>query len=452
MKTIQIPHNFVPRFYQLPLFEKFEEGYKRFLIIAHRRSGKDCSALNLLIRAAVQNVGVYLHILPSYAQAKKVIWDSITNDGQRIIDYFPQDIIENKNNQEMKIRLKNGSLFQLVGSDNYDTLMGTNPKGVVFSEYALQDPRAYEFIRPILTANKGWAVFISTPRGKNHLWDLYRIALKNPEWWVQVLTIKDTGIITEEDIERDRREGMSEEIIQQEYYCSFDRGVDGSYYGKIMSNLRDQNRIRKLFYDEYAQVHTAWDLGFHDSTVIWFYQLIAHEVHLIDYYEAHGEGLAHYMKILDKYRIEKNYLYGSHYVPHDATCGSPQTGVNYIKYALEFGVRLIALRREGVDIGIERVRRWLPKCFFDEKNCDKGIKALENYQKTFNDKLKVYSENPLHNWASHASDALRYLCQSVDMYQSGASLELDEYRKMKQQYGIVSHHEFTSNSGNASYL
>lgn len=432
----RLPHNYEPRVYQEDVLFALEEGFKKVLWIVHRRAGKDITALNYIIKKMYEEMGVYYYVFPTYAQAKKVIWDSIRSDGFRILDHFPKSLIANSNSQEMKIRLKNGSLFQLVGSDNYDSLMGTNPKGIVFSEYALQDPKAYEFIRPILTANQGWALFISTPRGKNHLWDLFQMAKDNKDWWVQVLTVDDTKAISLEDIEKDRREGMSEEIIQQEYWCSFDRGIDGAYYAKALAKIRDEGQIKNIHHDSYAEVHTAWDLGFSDSTCIYFYQLIQNEIHIINYYENHGEGLAHYLKHLDKLRTEHGYVYGKHYVPHDASARSNQTGHSYVRYAQELGFSLHALPREEIDIGIERVRKVLPRCWFDEKKSDKGIKALENYQKTFNDKMKVYSDNPLHNWASHGADAFRYLCMAVDLYQGSHGLNKSSYAELKRKHGI----------------
>lgn len=217
-------NNFSPRPYQLPILKALDQGYKRVLAIMPRRAGKDITALNYVIRRMWEEPGVYYYIFPTYSQAKKVIWDSITNTGQKVLDYFPDELVMQKNAQEMKIRMKtkNGSesLFQLIGSDNYDALMGTNPRGCVFSEYALQDPMAYQYIRPILTANKGWALFISTPRGKNHLWTLAELARVSPDWFFLHLSIEDTNHISLEDIEKERRDGlMSEDMIQQEYYC-----------------------------------------------------------------------------------------------------------------------------------------------------------------------------------------------------------------------------------------
>lgn len=430
-----IPYNYSPRPYQKAVIKALKDGFKKVLWIVHRRAGKDITALNYTIWKACQEVGVYYYIFPTYSQAKKVIWDAMRNDGFRIIDHFPKELVESKNSQEMKVKLINGSLFQLVGSDNFDSLMGTNPKGVVFSEYALQDPRAYEFIKPILTANGGWALFISTPRGKNHLWNLYNTAKANQnDWWYEILTIKDTGVISEEDIEKDRLDGMSEEIIQQEYYCDFNKGIEGSYYGRILSKLRLNEQITRVPSDSYLQVHTAWDIGFGDSTSIWFYQLSGNEIHLIDYYENHGEGVSHYASILDQKRKDNGWIYGSHFAPHDIGAGSFEIGMSKARYAEELGLKFVILKREQIDSGIERVRKLLPKCWFDEKRCEYGIRCIENYRKRYNEELKVYSENPLHDQWSHGADAFRYLCQAVETIQCSPTFPLDEYRKMKDRY------------------
>ncbi len=256
-------NKFIPRSYQLPILDAIEnKGYKRVLAIMPRRAGKDLTAFNLCIRACVRKPCVIYYIFPTYAQAKKVIWDSVTNSGDRILDYIPESLVESKNAQEMKIRFKNGSLLQLVGSDNYDSLMGTNPQGVVFSEYALQDPRAYQYIRPILAANDGWALFITTPRGKNHAYELYQIAKNSVNWFAMKLTLDDTQHIPALEIERERAEGiMSEDLIQQEYYTSFDMGVEGAYYAKYMDKMRIDGRIGDVPWESNFKVSTSWDLG-----------------------------------------------------------------------------------------------------------------------------------------------------------------------------------------------
>lgn len=218
---LTLPHHYVPRPYQVPAWRAFESGYKRLLLIHHRRAGKDKTCINMLARSTMERVGTYFYFLPTFAQAKRVIWDGMDGDGFRFINHFPRELWDgDANTTNMRIRLKNGSVFQLVGSDKIDNVVGTNPIGCVFSEYSLQDPSGWEFIRPILLENGGWAIFNGTPRGKvNHLYELYKMAKSNPEWYCEKLSVDDTGAISDEKIQSERDSGMDEELIQQEYYC-----------------------------------------------------------------------------------------------------------------------------------------------------------------------------------------------------------------------------------------
>lgn len=374
------------------------------------------------------------HILPTYSQAKKVIWDSSTNDGQRILDYIPKEVIESKNGQEMKIRLTNGSMYQLIGSDNIDSLVGTNPKIIIFSEYAIQSPAAWEYLRPILDVNKGYALFISTPRGKNHFYDLVCMARSNPNWYCEVLSVKDTGVLTEIDIQSIRDEGVSDELIEQEYYCSFNRGVEGSYYGRLIEKAREEKRICNIPYETRSPVHTAWDIGFGDSTSICFWQEIGGELRIVDFYEAQGEGIAHYAKILQS----KPYVYGTHYMPHDAGSGSIQTGRTLQDVAYEQGIKTTILERESdIQIGIEAVRQLLSIAYFDEKKCAFLLKCLENYHKKYNEKQQSYSEAPMHDWASHACDSFRYVANARIQFGRGpGSLTPDKLKQLKSNAGF----------------
>jgi phage terminase large subunit len=328
---------------------------------------------------------------------KKVIWDSVTNTGDRILDFIPDSLVDSKNSQEMKIRFKNGSLLQIVGSDNYDSLMGTNPQGVVFSEYALQDPRAYQYIRPILAANLGWALFISTPRGKNHLYELYQIALHSENWFAMKLTLDDTQHISLAEIERERAEGvMSEDLIQQEYYTSFDMGVEGAYYAKYMDKMRLDGRIGDVPYEPGFKVNTAWDLGVRDSTTIIFFQTVGTTIRIVDCYENSKEGLDHYAKVL----AAKPYLYGKHIAPHDIAVRELGSGMTRIEKAKQLGIKFTIADNISIVDGIEAVRSTLNKVWIDQK-CVPLIKALENYRQEYDVKNRVYKTQPLHNFASH---------------------------------------------------
>jgi len=222
---IRIPHNFEPRNYQLPFFKIMDKGCKRAVLVWHRRAGKDKSALNLMIKKMLERKGIYYYFFPTYSQAKKVIWEGIDKEGMPFLEHFPKSLIVYKNDTEMKIKLRNGSMFQLVGTENIDSIMGTNPVGCVFSEYALQNPQAWNYIRPILAENDGWAVFIFTPRGMNHGWEILQTAKKSEKWFWQILTVDDTKAIPKWKLNEEKDE-MPEDFFQQEYYCKFIEGAN----------------------------------------------------------------------------------------------------------------------------------------------------------------------------------------------------------------------------------
>jgi phage terminase large subunit len=426
-------NRFQPRHYQLPIFDAIEnKGYKRVLCIWARRAGKDIMAFNIMIRAALRKIGVYYYIFPTYSQAKKVIWDSISNDGVKFLDFIPEELVKSLNGQEMKITLLNGSIIQLVGSDNVDSLMGTNPIGIVFSEYALQDPRAYQFLRPILLVNQGFALFISTPRGKNNMYDLYQVAKESPDWFVNVLTIEDTGHVSIREIEKEQAEGLiSADLIRQEYYCDFTMGVEGAYYAKYLDKMRLKGQIGNVPYEAGFKTHTAWDIGVRDSTSIIFFQTIGTVVHIIDYYENSKVGLEHYIKVLE----QKPYVYGKHIGPHDIKVKEWGSGMTRIEKAKQLGISFTVAPDLSIEDGIESVRSAFSKIWIDDKSCGPLLKALENYRQEYDVKRKVYKANPLHDFSSHASDAMRYLCISLPKTRDGLSAEDLDKRYREAMYG-----------------
>lgn len=420
---------------QVPLYDLETENNHNFVAngyIVHN-SGKDIVSFNYMLRAALHKVGVYFYIFPTYSQARKVIWDSITNDGRRFLDFIPPELIAATNSSEMKITLVNSSIIQLLGSDNIDSIVGTNPRGIIFSEYALQDPRAYGFLRPVLTANQGWALFESTPRGKNHFWDLYQIALHNPkDWFLSRLTVEDTQHIDLAEIERERQSGeMSDDLILQEYYVSFELGVEGSYYGKYLDKARMNDRVTIIPYESAHKVHTAWDLGMRDSTTIIFFQVIGQTLRIIDCYENSKQGLEHYAKIL----ASKDYLYGKHIAPHDIAVTELGTGISRIEKARQLGISFTVAPNLPIEDGIEAVRSQFSKLWFDEKKTQPLLKALENYRQEFDVKHKVYKNRPLHDWSSHWADALRYMCVSLHKTSDGLTPQELDRRYKEAVYG-----------------
>lgn len=314
---IILPNAWRPRTYQRRLWRYLEaDGPRRAVAVWHRRAGKDEVCLHWAACAALRRVGNYWHMLPEASQARKAIWDAVNpHSGRRRIDEaFPPAIRAAIREDDMRVRFVNGSSWQLVGSDNFNSLVGAPPAGLVFSEYALANPTAWDYLRPILAENGGSALFMFTPRGRNHAWKLYELAKANPGWFTERLTVEDTAAIPPEVIAEERASGMSEDMIRQEYYCSFDAALPGAYYGRLLQQAEGEGRVGRVPWAPELLTYTAWDLGIGDSTAVWFCQMTGSEARLIDYYENFGVGLDHYAKVLR----EKPYVYGEHLLPHDA--------------------------------------------------------------------------------------------------------------------------------------
>lgn len=412
--NITIPYRFTPRPYQRPLYNAPANGFTRGVSVWHRRAGKDKTYLNLMVKEAVRVFGTYYYFFPTYNQGKKILWDGIdTRNGMKFMDHLPHALRTKTNESEMKVETMNGSIIQIIGTDNIDSIVGSNPRGCVFSEYSLQDPRAWQFIRPILLENGGWAFFNFTPRGKNHAYSLYKMAQNNPEWFCELLTIDDTGgIITPADIERERREGMPEEMILQEYYCSFEAPVPGAIFAKELVAAEQAGRIGRVTVEPTVPVNTFWDLGIDDSTSIWLAQDVGREVHMVGYYESQGVALVNDVNWLRDWRDRRQVTFGTHVLPHDGGVRQKQTGKTTQQVLEEYGFRCDVTRRpaEKRD-GIEASRQLLNRTWFDEDGCSDedvgydGLSCLRSYRRDKNDKLDVFGSKPVHDWASHGADA-----------------------------------------------
>lgn len=408
---VSIPNQWEPRDYQLPVLKYFGNGGDRAATMWHRRAGKDACCLNHEAIAAFDRVAAYWHLMPTQRQARKAIWNGINpKTGQKILDQvFPQEIRKRTRDDEMLIELVNGSIWQLCGSDNYDSLVGSNVAGVVFSEWSLTNPRAWDYIRPILAENGGWAWFNYTPRGKNHGYDLYQMAENNKRWFAQTLTVDDTNVISPEIIQEERDSGMSEDMIQQEYYCSFDGGVEGSYYSDLLKKARDEGRITKVPMEPNVPVNTFWDLGRNDTTAIWFHQQVGKEHRFIKTFENNGEGLQYYAKYLK----DLGYNFGDHYLPHDVEVTELTTNMSRRKVLESLGVNPLKTVKRISDIneGIQMTRGVIPKCWFDEEGCKEGLRALESYRKEYDERHQTFKSRPLHDWSSNYADAFRQFAQ-----------------------------------------
>jgi len=393
-------------------------GGKRAVVVAHRRWGKDDCALHFTATAAMERVGNYWHMLPKYEQARKAIWTAVNarTGKKRIDEAFPPEIRKKTLDHEMKIEFINGSTWQLVGSDNYDQYVGSNPIGITCSEYSIGNPMAIGFILPILEENNGWIIFIYTSRGNNHGKTMYLKAKNDPSWFSSLITADDSNVFNPEQLERVKTDyiqlygpELGEALFLQEYYCSFEGAQLGAYFSKQLARARDAGRITRVPYDDKFEVYTFWDLGIDDSMSIWFIQAIGAAFHVIDYYEASGEGLNHYVDVLKK----KNYIYGDHYLPHDGDARKLSETAETPKQILErLGIKPVKIVQRPRDTmavlrGIEACRSIIGKCWFDENACQQGLFALESYQAEYDETKKKLADHPKHDWSSHGSDAFR---------------------------------------------
>ena len=416
MTELTIPYHFTPRDYQLPIFEAIDSWIKRIIMVRHRRAWKDKACFNVIVKKAMETVWIYYYVFPTYSQWKKAARDGIDKDGWKTINHIPQEVVKRKNDTEMKVELINGSIIQIVWSDNVDSIVWTNPIWIVFSEYSLQTPAVRDFLRPILAENGGRAIFNFTPRWDNHAKELLDMAKENKDWMVSIQTVDDTKAIDPEVLEAERREIIqkngSDAIFQQEYYCSFDAWINGSYYAEILTNLENQGRRTTVPYDPALDVFTVWDLWINDSTAIWFWQRIGKEIRVIDYYENNGEGLSHYVSILK----EKWYRYWTIRLPHDAQARSLQTWKTVEEKMYEYGFNDIQIvPKLSVLDGINSARAILPYCYFDREKTERGRKCLKNYHKELDEKRQAFKW-PEHDWSSHGSDAFRYLAVVNELY------------------------------------
>jgi hypothetical protein len=440
---IHLPNRWDPREYQLPAWEAFERGMRRFALAWHRRAGKDDFALHATAVAAHEQVGVYWHMLPLAVQARKAIWDAVNpRTGRRRIDEaFPLELRETTREQDMFIRFKIGSTWQVIGSDNFNALVGSPPIGVVFSEYALSDPAAWSFIRPILAENGGFAMFISTPRGRNHFARLYEYAKANPDsWFAQLLTVMDTGVMSAETIDRERREIAAERgdkeamaIVAQEYFCDFDAAMPGAYYGEHMTNAMREGRIGEFPWVSHLPCGVATDIGKGDQCVNWIYQQLPNgRVRIIDVIVGSGVGIDWYARRLNALP----YTVVDTIWPHDGGHGNIRdvNNTDLVGLAKKFGWHPVrVLPNESIDGGIAAVRVLFPMLEFNtqpipmpsmdgnpaetldeaRQRMARALDALRGYRRKWNEERQRFDDAPLHDWTSDFADALRYLAKGI---------------------------------------
>ena len=413
-EAVELPSmGYMPRWYQTPLWSYIQNGGRRACVVWPRRHGKDITMINLAAVMSQMRVGVYWHVFPYLNQARRAIWNGRTKEGVPFMDAFPEPLIKNKSNHEMSLYLKNDSVYQIMGADDPNRLVGSNPVGVIFSEWALMDPNAWKLISPILAENDGWAVFIFTPRGENHGLDTLNEAKRNKNWFWSHETAVSLKVLSPGRLQEARDELGDEALFQQEMMTSFETPVQGAYYAKQMRRLSKDKRITEVPIDTRLPVHTAWDLGMNDETTIWFFQQYRAEVRIVDYYANSGESLAHYAQVLKRKSDEAGYTYGDTHLPHDVVVREMGTGKTRLDTLRDLGIRGRAGPKLPIEDGIEAVRNLLPRCWFDRTKTHEGLNALRSYTKEWDTEKATYKNRPLHNWASHAADSFRYLAIAI---------------------------------------
>lgn len=361
----------------------------------------------------------YWHMLPEYSQGRKAIWNAINpHTGKRRIDEaFPQRLRSSTNDQEMFIRLRNGATWQVVGSDRYDSTVGSPPYGLVFSEWALANPSAWAYLAPIVIENDGWALFITTSRGRNHAYSMLEMARQEPDWFAEVLTIDDTGAMSKDAVEKQRREYVgifgqdaADALIEQEYFCSFEAAILGAFWGRELRKAEQEGRTSlDLHVNPDLPIRGAWDIGVDDPMAIWVYQVEPGRINVLDYYENTGFGFEHYAG----WCKDNGYWPMVCDVPHDARArildaqATPRTRVESM-FSCEFKVNDPLAPYDVID-GVNAGRQTLPLAHFSKRCNAKGLECLRNYRHEWDEKNRVFRETEKHDWSSHGGSAWRYL-------------------------------------------
>lgn len=416
-------HVFRVRWYQQNFHRALvNRTHDRLMAVWHRRAGKDEIILHAFRELMHKHPGTYWHCFPEQKQARKAIWNGVNGHTgrRRIFEAFPQQIIKRMQDDDMFIELNNGSTWQLIGSDRYDATVGSGPKGIAYSEWALSNPSAWAYHSPMIRESNGFAAFITTPRGDNHAKTMFDRAKKNPEWFCELLSIEETGALSQKVLDEAlaeyqdlHGEELGRAFFEQEYRCSFAGAMVGAYFGAEMARAEREGRIRAVPIDERYPVHTVWDLGKAVNNPIWCFQVLPNEVgpRIVDFYRPESDDLEQWVKWLD----DKGYK-GNDYVPHDILVTEWGTGRTRYDTLKALGRRPKRVAKVSVADGLQAGRRTINCAVFHKAEDDErgermalGISGLKSYRREWDDELKTFRENPLKDWAEHIGSAWRYL-------------------------------------------
>ena len=426
--VIPLPYKLRPRSYQWRVIKAWQRGIRKFCLIMHRRAGKTELLLALKPMQMLRQAGTYPHVFPRLKQAREVVWKGVNRAGMPYLRHFPPELMLGKPNQaEMSISQMHPhgfSRYVLLGTDrNIDSLIGMNSPHIDWDEWSLQNPRARTLAAPILDENGGSECVIFTVRGKNHGHGLYQSVKNDPDWHTEFLTVDDTRrdgpgedgspVITQETIEKRRREEREptpdiDAIIEQEYYNNWETPRPGAYYGKQLREAEAEGRICDLPWDRTRRVHTVSDFGesaVHETNTWWFFQMVGQWVHWIDYYQASNEGVGHFVKML----LGKPYAYGSHFAMEgDLDKPDLAEGKTRQWHFSQLNIEFTPVPKLPISDGLNAMWLVLPRSRFDRTKCDKGLEALRDYHREWNEEKRMWESHPVHDWSSHAADGARY--------------------------------------------
>lgn len=441
--VIDLPYKFKPRTYQVGMFVAREEGITQMMLVQHRRSGKTEGGLALVSGEMFDRPGGYAHIFPILKQARESVWFGMNGQSQRYLDHFPAPLLERPpNNSDLAITYRNGSRYIMLGTDrNINAVVAMNPVGIIWDEFALQDPMARQLARPILLENGGWEVIVTTPRGENHAKSTFDFAESSPDWFTEYLPVTATyrdgpgesgaPVLTEAQVEQERRDAIAQGVpdadalIDQEYYLSWKSPMPGAYYAQALRRLRDDGRVTGVPHDPRKPVYTAWDLGTsqaHDTQSIWFYQLHGSRVCIIHYLQAANYGIDWYCQQLQALPYQYKAHYAQEYDLKEADWG---TGKTRGEVAQALGVRFTPVPRLSMIEYINATRLVLARCYFDDSpevldpggwmhGVGAGLNALSSFRREYDTHLRTYSNTPVHDWSSHGATAFHYLALSIE--------------------------------------
>lgn len=406
---------------------------KRLLAQWPRRSGKEVTTWNIILDFAISDPGLYIMAYPTNVRARKILWEGAmlnkeTQQSIKFIEMIPKRLLARKpNDADMSIHLTNGSLIWVVGCDiDPDKLRGTNPRGIVFSELAFSDPSVLYNMLPVLRQNGGWLFGQSTYDGMNHFYWMLKKNKEDPLWFCReesINTLVDENnqpYITDEDVDEDRRAGMPEYLIQQEYYGNVQINEETKYFAIAINEIHKSERIIVGHYFPNKAVYAFYDIGVSDYTSVTLAQFESRAGKLwpsvIGYIENNNRALSFYVAEIKAFCNARNLVLKMHFVPHDGANRNFGDGLKTTQdYLTDMGEMSNIVKRPSTHkMAIEAIRQKLYMTTFNQENTQRLIDCLSNYEKEFDIKMGKFKDHPKHDWSSHGVKSYQTLVLALE--------------------------------------